>query len=240
MLTKLSADESARLLARQLVFRKPYLFIRFGDGPIECIYNLRPGGGTCDRELYNEKLGAALKWCWDSFVNHERVYLGDWTSANFNGDFRSLYLEQWQELIGPARPYWVHYEALLLRESPGVRNFYRILANDPRRKVFLGPAAFAGILPRLGVTEHIITPMVTNLFSQVAAIGERLDKTDFDILLWGAGLAGHIPVIKNWLKHPERTYIHTGSALDPLARGKTRQQQITREQAEGVFKAIGI
>jgi hypothetical protein len=241
--TTLTADESAVFLTEKLREREPFLFLRYGDGAIECIYGLG-SGKTCDQERYSRDLGRDLKEVWDAalvtttpYAPQREVYVGDWLSASFGPDRRSEYAHEYTELLGDARPRFLHFEALLLtRESQALLNFYRTIKADPRRKVYLGPQAHAAGARALGC-RHVVTPM-QDLVSQVDRIAGQLNGMEFDVLLWAAGMAGAIPVVRNWMDHPERTYINLGSALDPLDRGRTRSGQLTRQRAGQFFHGV--
>ena len=70
------------------------------------------------------------------------------------------------------------------------------------------------------------------------------DPFGFDVLLWAAGMAGTIPVVRLWEKFPSRTYINLGSAMDPLTRsatepkGYTRSGQLSHARAKEFFREL--
>lgn len=221
-----SADESAAILAGLIRDRKPFFFVRFGDGAIECLAGKQ--GMTRDGERYSPQLAGGLRLAWQSLMRGKNVYVGDWLSASFDASSEhARYADQYAALIGDGQPVYLHFEALLLmRESPVLREFYRAVKQDPRKKLYMGPAENAGAAKLLGA-EHLITPM-TDLYSHCEKwLTDALLTRDFDVLLYGAGMAGNIPVVHCWEKHPERTFINLGSGLDPLFMNrKTRRQQI--------------
>ncbi len=232
----LSADDSALYMTSLLRGGRPFLFLRYGDGAIECIFGLGRGQ-TCDHEPYTQELGAALLEVWDSCVGAPNVYVGNWLSASFGNDRSTEYASEYAQLLGKRDPHFLHFESLLLtRPSQALLEFYRGVKQDTRRKVYLGPAEHAQGARALGC-RHVITPM-SGLFAQVDRLTGQLAGMDFDVLLWAAGMAGSIPVIRSWQKHPERTYINLGSALDPLYRGRTRSGQLTQHQARQFFHGV--
>ena len=85
--------------------------------------------------------------------------------------------------------------------------------------------------------RHVITPM-KDLHRHLDSVSHELRREPFDVLLYGAGMAGNIPAISNWVVYPERTFINLGSALDPLFRGKSRRQQISPERARVMFREL--
>jgi hypothetical protein len=234
MYTTLNADRSAALLAHRIRQRLPFFYLRYGDGAIECITGMK--GRTCDFEHYSPALGRALMQAWDDVVHGENVYVGDWLSASFENGLRdrTRYELQYRALIGSARPNWLHFEALLLmRESQQLMDFYRAIRQDPRPKLYMGPAENRAAAEMLGA-DFLETPM-ENLFAHIGAVAAELLRRDFQVLLYGAGMAGNIAVAQCWAQHPARTYVHLGSAMDPLFRGRTRMRQLPATRARMLF-----
>lgn len=236
MNTMLDADESARALTAKIRRQEPFFFVRYGDGALECINSF--AGSTCDGEMYGPVLGAELLLAWESLMQGKHVYVGDWLSASFDGSSEhARYTRQYARLVGKAAPIWLHFEALLLmRESQALVDFYRTVKADTRRKLYMGPAENAGAARMLGA-DHLVTPM-KGLFECRGVLLKKLLASDFEVLLYGAGMAGNIPVVKCWEQYPDRTYVNLGSALDPLGRGKSRRQQISPERARELFKDL--
>lgn len=238
---QISADESAAALAACLHLELPTMFVRYGDGALECMNGLGRGL-TCDGEVYSRALGQALFEAWEKILtlrigSSSRLYIGDWLTASFAGDHSTAYEMQYRRLVAlPDRvhpPRFLHFETLLtMRRSPQLLDFYRSVKHDGRRKLIMGPEANAPAGELLGA-EYFSVPM-NNLFSRVREIEEALEHCRFDVLLWGAGMASAIPVANLFVRYPERTYINVGSAFDPFFRGRSRSQQIGRLEA-GLF-----
>jgi len=232
-----TADESALILAMRIERRAPTLFLRFGDGALECIYGCG-GKQTCDGEAYSKGLAAGLLDAavaadLDCGVPDAKVYWGDWRTAD--GGSKPRYLAEWDGFRSTDE--MLHFEALLLmRESAALVDFYRAVKRDTRRKLFMGPCWNAGAARMLGA-DHLIVPD-HDLFRHVEHVKERLDKLDPEVVLFGAGMAGNIPVVQHWQEHPERTYIALGSAMDPLFKGRTRAGQLTMERAKKLFAEL--
>lgn len=229
------------LLAARIRARKPLFFIRYGDGALECIY--RQKGMTCDLEPYSAELGEALLDAWNTLVVFDRsglVWIGDWLSASFDSaSDHSRYADLYSALLGEDEGHlqYLHFEALLLmRESEALLDFYRAVKADSRRKLYMGPAENAQAAAMLGA-EHLVTPMF-GLFHQVDRLTDLLCASDFDVLLYGAGMAGNIPAIRCWERFPERTYVNLGSALDPLGRGRSRRQQLSPARAKALLQEL--
>lgn len=237
MNTELNADQSAAFLTAKLRAQEPFFFVRYGDGAMECIQGHE--GHTCDGEEYSRELGDELSEAWfAALAGGSNVYFGDWLSARFDHATENTRYEGFYWTItADFQCSWLHFEALLLmRESPELLDFYRAAKEDPRRKVFLGPRANIAAAEMLGA-QFVETPM-QNLFRSVDDLTDELLQTDFEVLYYGAGMAGNIPVTRCWERYPDRTYVHLGSALDPLFRGKTRRQQLSQVRARKLFAEL--
>lgn len=236
-----TADESAELLTAHIRLQDPFFFIRYGDGALECIYDEPRGPGrTCDGELYSRALGLELLNAWCRLESGRgTVFAGDWQSATFGrGSGHNREEQRWLALTSLAPFKWIHFEALLLmRESAALVDFYRAVRADPRRKLYLGPGKNAAAAQFLGA-EHLFTPMVPNLYLQLPALQEELERRDFDVLLYGAGMAGNVAAVESWSRHKDRTYISLGSALDPLFSAKSRTQQLPKHKLVAMFKEM--
>ena len=238
--TSLTADESALLLTQKLQAQEPFFFVRYGDGALECIAGKY--GMTCDLEQYSADLGFQLQWAFETLMRGalgSKVYVGDWLSASFDaGSEHARYAKQYAELIGSGTPEFVHFEALLLmRESLPLLDFYKAVKVDTRRKLYMGPLENESAAKMLGA-EFLPTPM-RDLFRFSEIYGKALVDREFDILLYGAGMAGNLPVVKCWQQYPGRTYINLGSALDVLFQGhKTRRQQLSPAVARRLFQEL--
>jgi len=245
-MNKLTADESCAVLTQAIKDQRPFSFWRFGDGYIECVQKRQ--GRTCDQEEYTPHLHMDLaKRVGDvvwriEYEGDPVTYIGDWRSASFTGphdpsryehDYERLIAHEIDRKLNEHR--WLHFESLLfMRESRALADFYRAVRADRRSKLYLGPVANEAAAGWLGA-EFMPVPM-HDLHRHVASFREMLIASDFEVLLWGAGLAGVIPVVDCWNARYERTYIHLGSALDPLfGRPKSRKQQLSKEQCWRMF-----
>jgi hypothetical protein len=123
-----------------------------------------------------------------------------------------------------------------MRTSPALVEFYRAVKIDPRRKVLMAPLCMRPAAVALGA-RHVVTPM-HDLFAGRGGVEKDLTREDFDVLLYGAGMAGHIPAVNAWRQRPGRTCINIGSALDPLYRGHTRRQQLSPVVAARLFRGV--
>jgi hypothetical protein len=240
----LEADQSAAFMAKKLRAQEPFFYLRYGDGALECMVAAAsgqpPAGRTCDGERYTPELGKALRSAWDAVAGQPNVYIGDWMSASFDSDTeQTRYADQYAALIEERDLNFLHFEALLLmRESRELVDFYRAVKEDPRRKVFMGPESLQGAARMLGA-NHLLVPMKADLHSYFEACSLKLrDLPGFEVVLYGAGMAAHPQVFDCWKRFPERTYINLGSAMDPLFRGKTRQQQLAPARARALFQEL--
>lgn len=236
--TSLNADESVELLTKKILAREPFYFTKYGDGAIECIFGVGSGKQTCDLEVYTPHLAVQLKAAWDSLVSAPNVYVGDWLSADFNGNYTSAYPEYYQKMLGTAKPVMLHFECVLLhRRSLSLAAFYRTLKHIDAKKVMIGPKEMQQAAIDLNCFKFIETPMV-DLYNNLDSIERKLLADPFDIVLYGTGMAGNIPITNVWKKHPDRTYINLGSALDPVYRGKTRTAQLPLHEIRKLMNGI--
>ncbi len=233
------SDESALVLTRDTEARVPFYFIKLGDGAIECVNGY--GKGTCDGEKYTPALAAELTRALKTLGMHHRLYVGDWMTAAFESHTeRTRYAAEYGKLMSHVTVHrWLSFDCLLLmRESAELLGFYRSVRNDARRKLLLGPSAWEPVA-RLLECNFLGLPVMHNLLDLVPQITDELIRQDFDVLLYGAGLAGHVSVIDCWTKHPDRTYVNVGSAFDPAtARGRSRTQQISTHRAKAFLDKV--
>ncbi len=227
-------DESVQVLTHRLERNLPFFYLRYGDGALECMHGCT--GGTCDGEQYSPELGNAIRNAWQLALKNPNLYLGDWRTAYFDYHYTGLYPEQYSALLAESdhELNLLHFEALYMRESPALLDFYRAIKNDSRRKLYMGPAGNIGAATMLNAA-HLVTPM-GNL--SIEALTTMLCGSHADIVLFGAGLAGMVAAIQCAFKFPDRTYIHVGAALDPLFRGPSRSRHIPRSQARALFLGL--
>lgn len=238
----LNEDQSAATLAASLSARLPFYFIKLGDAAVEIMNGY--GKATCDGELYTEDLRRGLRAAWNALGKMSGsgsvLYVGDWSTASFSGaKDKSRYASEYDGMMAGSRGVFLHFECLLLmRESPELLGFYRAVRDDPRRKLLLGPVAWAPMARLLGC-DFLGLPVMPNLYDIHTQIAAELKSRDFEVLLYGAGTAGHVSVIDCWIEHPGRTYINLGSALDPAtSMGRTRKQQIAPNRAKAFLAQI--
>lgn len=235
--TKLTADESADFLRLALKAHIPFFFTKYGDGALELLNGL--GSRTCDHERYTPELRDALEDSWQRLQGFEHLYLGDWLSARFDEEGTGRYEDLYAMFTAGCGPVWLNYSALLLdRETPELRSFYRALKEDTRRKVLMGPREWAQAKRFLGADIHIVTPM-GGVFPHIDQLREQIFKAEPEILLYGAGMAGTIPVIDHWWENSgDVTYINLGSALDAIYRGPSRKQALPQIKARHLMKGL--
>jgi hypothetical protein len=233
-------DRSAAHLTKLLDHNIPFMFVKYGDGALECMRGEH--GHTCDGEIYTPYLRYRLSEAWNHLFLWRNVYIGDWRSASFDaGSEFARYESEYDRLLragymqGTHVPAMIHFEALLLmRESEALLEFYRTVRNDSRRKLLLGPREWE---PGAEVLRANFIGLPVER-QQKSALLQKAVSENYDVLLYGAGMAGTVAVIDAWMDDPSRTYISIGSALDPVYRGTTRRQQIPRDRAKEFFTRL--
>ena len=234
-----SPDASAAILTDRIRRGLPTVYVRFGDGAVECIRGSK-STATCDGEEYTPALAKALHRAIclllsDYKQSEEGVFFGDWRTAVAGSAPQRV--EEWEDLMCPRDRYLLDFEALLpMRNTPALVDFYRAIREDKRRKAFMGPE-WAAPAARFLQADHIIVPMY-NLFSILPAVEKRIAAAEPEILLWGAGMAGVIAAVHYWQRRPRCTFIHLGSALDPLSGRRTRRNQASLARLRVIFDGL--
>jgi hypothetical protein len=228
-------DASARLLTWRIQKQLPTAFFRFGDGPLECIYCRDRKSHTCDGERYTAELAEELVFLARELLDCPDVFIGDWGREIET----TAYAEQWLTFISGLKANLLHYEALLMvRESPALVDFYRAVKQSPQRKLFLGRPSNADAA-RMMDAAFFAYPEHYDDLDEVLAIGDVISVyKEFDLLLFGAGMAGNVVAGNLWREHPARSYISVGSAMDPLFSGVSRSNQLPPQRARALFQEL--
>lgn len=231
-----SADRSAEILTERLKLNHPFLFLRYGDGALECIRGDR--AATRDDEAYTPELACDLHEAWQILAADRAadrwIFIGDWLTASFAGE--PSHVSEWRALLGAWRPWMLHFETLLLmRRTRALYDFYRTVQHSPLRKALLGPPWMKETARKLGAV-HIQTEL-GGLHARAWFYEHALISEKFQLLLFAGGLAVNLPVVHCWQRHPQRTYIHVGSAFDPLTK-TTRSQQLAPVDARAYYRGV--
>lgn len=242
--TNLNPDQSAEFLRLMILNRQPFFFARYGDGYLECVHRRRFGGATCDREGYTPELSSALEAAWkdlreEHVMNGRPLVIADWISADFDAQNTGMYPNDYAAMMKNVRrsATFVNYEALMLnRMSEAIVGFYAAVKADKRRKVLVGPIEWAEGSLMLD-TLHIDIP-TAGLWEYLPELTRRLDQVNPELVLFGSGMAGTIPMVNHAVMNGDCAFINIGSSLDPLFRGKTRRAQLDRTQARTLFAAL--
>lgn len=223
-------DISARLLKDFMRRGKRMFFARIGDGAVECISRKWRHPFTADRERYTPALSDAMLLAIAALRGgKETVIWGDWRTAV--GGSAPTYVADWCELVNVPACQLLHYEALLLnRDSDDLVAFYRAVKSDPRHKLIVG-APWNEPAGKMLEAQYL-SVRTEDLFEGVADLVVQLKRIRPEMILFGAGMAGLVAVVRYWQYHRFCTCIHLGSALDPLFRSKaTRGGQLSHTAA---------
>lgn len=229
-----NADTSCAIMMLHLLQQDPFFFVRIGDGAVECVRGMP--GHTADHEQYHPVLASAMR----ETIRHlkaegDRVLWGDWRTAVAGS--APNHVPEWEELVDAQRRLTLNYEALLLmRRSEQLLNFYHCVRNDPRRKLYVGAHYQTGAPTLL---DSLFLPLPTGgVFQHRDVITHYLNHARPEIILFGAGMGGLVPIVEYWEKHPATTCIHLGSALDPLFVKPTRSRQLSMADARDFLKEL--
>jgi hypothetical protein len=214
-------------LTRLLRDRVPFTFTKFGDGELFCMSGRR--GDNCDHHLYTPELRHALTRAFQHLVQDSQVYVGQWYQKDL--------LRPFERQFG-ATPRYVWYQLLLLMKlTPELLDWYTALAEQRRRKVFVGPARLIGASQMLRCNRFVEVPLV-NAFNRYREVREILQSDAAEIFLFSAGMASK-PWISDLLKMRRSiTCVDLGSALDPVFVGRTRTSQVPTAQARYFFRTL--
>jgi SAM-dependent methyltransferase len=234
-----SREDSTRILTERIRDQKPFVFIKFGDGALECIYRTNQCKHTCDKEAYTPELAQKLQWAWHALMRHPNTYAGDWMTASFTADCDDhKYITEWEKFVAGWHPNWLHFECLLIMsESQAVVDFYRAVKEDCRRKVLIGRPEMDRAALMLNA-EYVPIPMTTNLLPYVDYMVAEVERHEPEVVLYGAGMAGNIAAAELIQRHPHWTLISIGSALDPIFVGRTRTDQLSQLHAQRLFRDL--
>lgn len=235
-----SVDVSARILTAKLLSCEPFVYVRYGDADIPWMLGQDvPAGETCDGERTREGLGTELRRAWRTLCGLPHFLCGDLCTMDLPAE--SWIQDEFRRMCEPYSLKFLHSEALLIhRLSAPLKEFYRILRRDTRRKVLLGPhrvSPAANLLRSDFVPIHLTC---ANEPQEIAGAIDRLNATckDWDVLMMVGGRASKIIGAKMAAQYPTRTVIELGSALDPLFVGQTRTSQVQMHEARAFFSEL--
>jgi hypothetical protein len=208
---------------------KNFSIVKIGDGEIDCMQN-KPGGNI-DYHPYSEELGNKLKNSFIELSNKRDIFICDWFYSNppinlrdeGNLKFYNNFISNNKLNLNYVRP----FELLMLGwdnlELPNLFNFYKVIKNSTRNKIYVGPKRISEIVNLLNINHFIEIPLI-NAFASHNVILNEIKKyiVDESIVMLSVGLQS--PVLVNALLNFNQniTILDIGSGFDPLYYAQTR------------------
>tara|TARA_B100000886_G_scaffold322625_1_gene265772 strand:+ start:138 stop:1055 length:918 start_codon:yes stop_codon:yes gene_type:complete len=208
---------------KKFLLNENFTFVKYGDGELICMIGGK--GENCDYHPYSEKLKDELiKSFSNLFQNFDDVYLAEWEDN---------LIKTREEFISSNdfHPKYADYECFLTLDSNlkdrKLLDFYKLLKNSERKKVFIGPKKLTNVKGMLNIDEFINVPII-NAYSEYESVINELknigvEKDNIYILCCSMMSC----VVCSDLKklNSEITILDIGSGFDPIFGVKTRPKQ---------------
>jgi len=237
--------ENLNYFGQLVLTNQNFSIVKIGDGEIDCMQN--KAGGNIDFHPYSDKLGGELRKSLIQLSN-KGTFICDWFYSNppinsrddGNLQFYNRFIKDNELNLNYVRP----FELLMLGwgnlELPNLFNFYRIIKNSNRNKIYVGPERISGVKDLLNINCFIQIPLI-NAFTSYDSILENIQKNivDDSIIMLSVGLQSS--VIANALLdfNNNITILDIGSGFDPLYYAQTRgKPQATVEEAKRYFEKL--
>ena len=221
---------------KKMLNNENFTFVKYGDGEILCMIGGK--GKNCDQHPYSEKLKKELE---KSFVKllrfYDDVYLAEWVDNLVKT--RESYIN-----VNGLKPKFADYECFLtLKENLNDKkllNFYTLLKNTKRKKIFVGPKKLKKVTTMLGIDNFVEVPII-NAFSDYDRVMDELvhiGVNDNNIYILCCSMMSCL--ICSDLKEINKkiTLLDVGSGLDPIFGERTRPKQPSEEECFEYFRDL--
>ena len=221
---------------KKMLNNENFTFVKYGDGEILCMIGGK--GENCDHHPYSEKLRGELE---KSFVKllrfYDDVYLAEWVDNLVKT--RESYIN-----VNGLKPKFADYECFLtLKENLNDKkllNFYTLLKNTKRKKIFVGPKKLKKVTTMLGIDNFVEVPII-NAFSDYDRVMDELvhiGVNDNNIYILCCSMMSCL--ICSDLKEINKkiTLLDVGSGLDPIFGERTRPKQPSEEECFEYFRDL--
>ena len=213
-----------------------FSFVKYGDGELICMIGGR--GENCDYHPYSEELSKLLTMSFIKlFRDHNDVFLAEWDDNLIKT--RENFIE-----VNNLWPKYADYECFLTLESNiknnKLLNFYKLIKNSDRKKVFIGPKKLADVQKMLNIDKFINVPII-NAFSEYDRVLSELHDfgiNDNNIYILCCSMMSC--VVCNHLKEENTniTLLDIGSGFDPVFGVKTRPKQPTAVKCFDYYREL--
>lgn len=237
--------ENLTWLQDLIIKNENFSVIKVGDGEIDCMQN--KDGINIDNHPYSKELGEKLVSSYISLVN-KGVLINDWFYSNppinSRDDENLKYYEKFI-LDHKLEPKFIRpFELLMLGwgnvELPYLFDFYKIVKESNRNKIYAGPERLLGLQSLLNIDHYTVIPLINAFLSYDAILSDIKDMiVDNSIIMLSVGLQS--PAIANELLNfnPNITILDIGSGFDPLYFAQTRgRAQASVYEAKNYFEKL--
>lgn len=222
-----------------------FSFVKLGDGEIDCM--IGRNGTNCDNHNYSNELAEKLK---ESFIelSKQGALFGDWFNSNpprnqrdvENINYYSNFINSNNLTIKLVRPFEVLLTGWGNLSNDNLLNFYKVVKETKRRKIYVGPKVMEGVNKMLN-TDYFVEIPKTNAFDDRDRILSEIKNTliDDSIIILTVGLMS--PYISSEILKTNKnvTILDVGSGLDPVFIGSTRSGgQASPSDAINYYKTI--
>jgi hypothetical protein len=221
---------------KKMLNNENFTFVKYGDGEILCMIGGK--GENCDHHPYSEKLKIELE---KSFVKllrfYDDVYLAEWVDNLVKT--RESYIN-----VNGLKPKFADYECFLtLKENLNDKkllNFYTLLKNTQRKKIFVGPKKLKKATTMLKIDNFIEVPII-NAFSDYDRVMDELvhiGVNDNNIYILCCSMMSCLLCSDLKEINKKITLLDVGSGLDPIFGERTRPKQPSEEDCFEYFKDL--
>ena len=211
-----------------------FTFVKYGDGELLCMLGAK--GENCDFHPYSERLSKLLQISFATLLSKSQIFLADWKDNLI--DARDSYISMYN-----LKPKFADYDCFLSIEdnmkTDKLLNFYSLIKNSSRKKIFIGPEKLSGVIEMLEMDQHIKVPFV-NAFSEYDQIKQQLVQTieDDAIYIYCCSMMSCVLINDLVNLNSNITNLDVGSGFDAIFSDKSRPKQPSKEKAHSYYSSI--
>lgn len=211
-----------------------FTFVKYGDGELLCMLGAK--GENCDFHPYSERLSKLLQISFATLLSKSQIFLADWKDNLI--DARDSFISMYN-----LKPKFADYDCFLSikdnMKTDKLLNFYSLIKNTSRKKIFIGPEKLSGVIEMLEMDQHIKVPFV-NAFSEYDQIKRQLVQTieDDAIYIYCCSMMSCVLINDLVNLNSNITNLDVGSGFDAIFSEKSRPKQPSKEKAHSYYKTI--
>ena len=211
-----------------------FTFVKYGDGELLCMLGAK--GENCDFHPYSERLSKLLQISFATLLSKSQIFLADWKDNLI--DARDSFISMYN-----LKPKFADYDCFLSikdnMKTDKLLNFYSLIKNTSRKKIFIGPEKLSGVIEMLEMDQHIKVPFV-NAFSEYDQIKRQLVQTieDDAIYIYCCSMMSCVLINDLVNLNSNITNLDVGSGFDAIFSEKSRPKQPSKEEAHNYYKTI--